>query len=197
MIDSFPAKYLEGAKWKRCRISAVFGDSSFSVMVTGVVKNGDTSEVRKIRESIFHLDHQKIYCRSLAEADFTLDDSHSEFKFSNHNAMLYLYTIGGEKQREQPKPIFMVMELPRVDGMDINAVVNKISMSMEDKGFYKKVSILKTHPISKIIRHGGMCNTKSARRTGNVLFFWSFRGMYKYYCLGYCKTDFENELKSF
>lgn len=200
VIDSFPAKYLEVQNGNDAGISAVFGDSSFSVMVTGVVKNGDTSEVRKIRESIFHLDYQKKFIVDpLADADFTLDDSHSKFKFSNHNAMLYLYTIGGEEAKgNNQNPFFMVMELPRVDGMDINAVVNKISMSMEDKGFYKKSAtdenrtLFQNYPAMEYVQYGNL--------QGEPVMFYSLiiQGMYKYYCLqGIAKTDFENELKSF
>lgn len=114
IIDGYPAKYVKmQGDPNTISINMVFGDSSFSVMLMGVYPSDKEDIGEEIKQSILSASYTKdLKVDPFATAFFSLDDSDSQLKFSQANTNLFVYTINGETENNDGKPIMLVLPLP-------------------------------------------------------------------------------------
>ena len=100
-LNGFPAKFafIQGDPQTKV-YNLVFGDSTFSTMVMGVFATNDTKTGEQVRQAILSIYYDKAkQVDPFATALFKLDDRRSTFKFAKFAASMYMYYIGGIKER--------------------------------------------------------------------------------------------------
>ena len=136
-INGFAGKYiyLQGeAKSKAYLI--VFGDTTFSTMVTTLYPVNDEktgNEIISSLNTIYYDKNKKI--DPFETAKFTLDDKISRFKFLQYNANLYLYTIDGkDNSKDKDAPVVLVVQVPMDNSMSVKGLVDMFISKMQQNG---------------------------------------------------------------
>lgn len=114
-ISGYPAKMAvaqpepEGLVYQ-----AVFGDSTFSVMLMGACPIGDQESIKQVEQAIMSVYYDKSHkIDPFAGAPFKIDDSGSGLKFTSYNAGSFLYSINGVKKKEyDDEPVLMISVIP-------------------------------------------------------------------------------------
>ncbi|MBO9205137.1 MULTISPECIES: hypothetical protein [Niastella] len=136
-VNGYPAKYVSLQGDANARMYwLVFGDSSFSTMVMGVYPVGDLTsgkEILSALNTIYYDKNEKI--DPFAAAAFSLDDSQSKFKFFQFSTNMYVYTVGGMDNKNDPDAPFLVLtQMPIEKGMNAKNVGDMMLSKLEGYG---------------------------------------------------------------
>ncbi|OQP44548.1 hypothetical protein A4H97_09255 [Niastella yeongjuensis] len=136
-VNGYPAKYVSLQGDEKARMYwLVFGDSSFSTMVMGVYPAGDLTSGKAILgalNTIYYDKNEKI--DPFAAAAFSLDDSQSKFKFFQFSTNMYVYTVGGKDNKNEPDAPFLVLtQMPIEKGMKAKNVGDMMLSKLEGYG---------------------------------------------------------------
>lgn len=143
-IQGFPAKYiLMGYDSTLKSISIVFGNTTFSTMITAVYAFNDDKTEQEIQSSlktIYYKPHHII--DPLAAAAFTLDESKSTFKYSLLSAGMHVYSIGNSSEIKSTNddPMIIVSTIPREPKMTPKNIVEIYEKKIDQYGFSDKES---------------------------------------------------------
>ncbi len=145
-INGYPAKYAEiqGSINKK-GIGLIFGDTTFATMIMVQYPSEDTKTEEQVKKSLKTIYYDKnLKIDPLQTAPFTLDDSKSIFKFSTFSAGLYVYTLGGNPENEEP--FIIVFSTPRDTNINEQNISLMMLASVEKYGFilkkFKNISTL-------------------------------------------------------
>lgn len=114
-VNNFAAKYVELLPDKtHGAFEIVFGDSTFSTMVTAIYDATDFNTRSEIRQELYTIYYDKnMKVDPFATAAFTLDESTSIFKFASFSAGTFVYSIGGAKDTLGDQPFITVTTVPK------------------------------------------------------------------------------------
>jgi hypothetical protein len=136
-VNGYPAKYVSLQGDADARMYwLVFGDSTFSTMVMGVYPARDATSGKEILgalNTIYYDKNEKI--DPFAAAAFSIDDSQSKFKFFQYATNMYVYTIGGRDNKNDPDAPFLVLtQMPIEKGMTAKNVGDMMLSKLEGYG---------------------------------------------------------------
>jgi hypothetical protein len=136
-VNGYPAKYVSLQGDANARMYwLVFGDSSFSTMVMGVYPAGDNTsgkEILSALNTIYYDKNEKI--DPFEAAAFSLDDSQSKFKFFQYVTNMYVYTMGGMDNKNDPDAPFLILtQMPIEKGMKAKNVGDMMLSKLEGYG---------------------------------------------------------------
>lgn len=144
MQDGYEAAWfeIEGEnKLRKCQF--VFGDSTFTVLMTIFCPENDRSTYQAIKKSLSSVTYQKDKVMNpLAETFFILDDSVTRLKFTRFMANFYMYTLNGEKEPKKDAPMLMVIPLSGYSG-DADILVKALLEKLGKQG------IVSLHEVSR------------------------------------------------
>lgn len=135
-IGGFPAKFIRViAADQSHMMNAVFGDSTFSVMIMGAYLPGDKSAEETIRKSILSAGYNKDFAVDpFSNAFFSLDDSKSRLKYSNAAAGMFMYTIEGKEGNGPDQPMALVLPLPKDYFTTAKSMAESMIAGLQEKG---------------------------------------------------------------
>jgi hypothetical protein len=140
-VNNFPGKYIfmEGDQGTKA-ISMVFGDSTFSSMITAIYPTADTKTGDAIKEALQTIYYDKtLKVDPFAAAVFTLDDTRSRFKFAKSNAGLFMYSLDGANKNSYEKESFVtVLTVPWEEKMSVRDVSAMCLSKFEQYGLTDK-----------------------------------------------------------
>ena len=136
-VNGYPAKYVSLQGDANARMYwLVFGDSSFSAMVMGVYPATDANTGKEILgalNTIYYDKNHKI--DPFASAAFSIDDSQSTFKFFHYTTNMYVYTVNGQDNKDDPDAPFLVLtQMPIEKGMSAKNVGDMMLSKLEGYG---------------------------------------------------------------
>jgi len=112
IINGFPAKllYMQANPTVKTYL-LTFGDTSFSVLATGLFASEETGEGDQIKQALLSITyHKNVKADPLAIAPFRLDERKSAFKFVKSAAGLFYYSLGGlDKKDSSQDPMLLLM----------------------------------------------------------------------------------------
>ncbi len=95
-------------------VNVVFGDSTFSVMLTGTYSVLDNKLGEQIKTSLLSASYEKdIEVDPFANTFFSFNDSNSDLKFAQANANMFIYTIAGSMDNQLDKLTLIVVPVPK------------------------------------------------------------------------------------
>ena len=114
-FSSYPAKFALLSNAGKRSMMLVFGDTTFSVMITGLYPENNIALETTVREIIFSTVYdKKIRIDHLAAAKFILKDHDSKFKFAKASSGTFFYSLKGNVKNEYiDEPFVTVCSLPR------------------------------------------------------------------------------------
>jgi hypothetical protein len=112
VLNGFPAKllYLQVNPTVKTYL-LTFGDTSFSVLATGLFASEEEGEGDRIKQALLSITyHKRVKADPLAIAPFQLDDKKSAFKFVKATAGLFYYSLGGLDIKDSSRdPMLLLM----------------------------------------------------------------------------------------
>lgn len=140
-VNGFPAKYIfmQGDQNAKA-ISLVFGDTTFSTMITGIYPSTDDITGDQIQNAIKTIYYDKsLKIDPFATASFTLDETKSIFKFSKSISGMFMYYIGGvDKRSFNDEPFITVTTIPKDPSMNAKIISEMMVSSLEQYGLAEK-----------------------------------------------------------
>jgi len=128
-VNGYPAKYISLQGDPEAKgFSLVFGDTSFSTAIMCFYPSNDDATEREILQSLNTIYYDKTHKIDPFEAAaFSIDEKASKFKFLNSNPPLYLYTIGGVDDRNNPDASSVaVTQIPFDRAVGLKGVVGQM-----------------------------------------------------------------------
>ncbi|MEM9675087.1 MAG: hypothetical protein ACFB15_12860 [Cyclobacteriaceae bacterium] len=135
-IDGYPAKYvvMQGEPTV-ITVNLVFGDSTFSTMITGMYPVHDESLGNEVKQSILSASYNKdVVVDPFVSTFFSLDDTETDLKFSQSSANMFIYTIDGQTENNENKPMMLVIPLPNDDTLTPKQTSEQMMTSLQGKG---------------------------------------------------------------
>lgn len=136
-VNGYPAKYVSLQGDANARMYwLVFGDTSFSTMVMGVYPEMDAASGKEILSALNTIYYDKeLKIDPFAAAAFSIDDSQSKFKFFQFSTNMYVYTVGGKDNKNDPNAPFLVLtQMPIEKGMTAKNVGDMMLSKLEGYG---------------------------------------------------------------
>ncbi|MFL5744136.1 MAG: hypothetical protein ACJ751_05690 [Niastella sp.] len=136
-VNGYPAKYVSLQGDANARMYwLVFGDTTFSTMVMGVYPETDATTGKEILSALNTIYYDKNYkIDPFASAAFSIDDSRSTFKFFHYTTNMYVYTINGQDNKDDPDAPFLVLtQMPVEKGMSAKNVGDMMLSKLEGYG---------------------------------------------------------------
>jgi len=136
-VNGYPAKYVSLQGDANARMFwLVFGDSSFSTMVMGVYPATDTKTGKQILDALNSICYDKnLKIDPFASAAFSIDDAQSKFKFFQYSTNMYVYTVNGQDNKNDPDAPFLVLtQMPIEKGMTAKNVGDMMLSKLEGYG---------------------------------------------------------------
>jgi hypothetical protein len=117
-----------------------FGDSEFAVMVVGKLQHNNTRDRQEVLSALLtiYLNKSSVPDYS-ALSNYTLDLSHSEFKFNSNMSQVFYYTINGQGDpvNNPFENVIIVMTLPSMESFEARKDYSKSMIQS-----YKKNGVL-------------------------------------------------------
>ncbi|RZJ57332.1 MAG: hypothetical protein EOO55_03650 [Hymenobacter sp.] len=110
-LGGYPAKYLylQATAAAKTHILA-FGDSTFTVLLTGLFSASDEVAGQQIKQALFSSTYQKkALLAPFATATFNVAVNESKFKFVHYSGSMYTYTAGKATDKMVPDRAVMVL----------------------------------------------------------------------------------------
>lgn len=151
-IGNFPAKTVHLKTFETEGFVLVFGDSTFSTMITGMTLPDDSVSLNQIKnclESVFY--DKSLVVNPLDFAKFELKTNDSKYKFAKSSANMYVYSVDGMvKDSYQSESYFMVSQIPYVENqMTPKSIAQEMLQSQEQYGLsFKKPDTENTNKIN-------------------------------------------------
>jgi len=135
-IGGFPAKFIKViAEDQSHMMNAVFGDSTFSVMIMGAYLPEDEAAEETIRKSILSAGYNKDFeVDPFSNAFFSLDDSKSRLKYANAAAGMFMYSIDGKDGNAPDQPMALVLPLPKDVFTTAKSMAESMIIGLQGKG---------------------------------------------------------------
>jgi len=143
-VNGYPAKLLLGQGEGPAKMyELVFGDTTFSTMVTGMYKVGDDATAHEIIAAINSIVYdKKVNVDPFETAYFSIDEKASTFKFLRSTSNMYVYSIGGiEHPEDANAPMLLVTQMPKQDGLSMKDVVAQMISQGGKYGFQDPVVV--------------------------------------------------------
>ena len=136
-VNGYPAKYVALQGDANAQMFwLVFGDSTFSTMVMGVYPAGDLAsgkEILSALNTIYYDKNERI--DPFAAAAFSVDDSQSKLKFFQFSTNMYVYTMNGMDNKNDPDaPFLVITQMPIEKGMNAKNVGDMMLSKLEGYG---------------------------------------------------------------
>jgi hypothetical protein len=200
-VNGFPAKYIFMQGDANTNAYAlVFGDTTFSTMIMASCPANDKVTNQEILKAINSIWYDKsIKIDPLATASFSLNDKDSKFRFSQYNANIYLYTIGGASTKEdKDAPAVIVTQFPNDNSMTLKSIADMMVGKLQEYGA--------TNPEIKNVSVQLLNGADSYQM--EVYTQMQGKNAMIYYCIvaknevaiifeGVAKSDYENNLQEF
>jgi hypothetical protein len=139
-VNGYPAKMalMQGDPTAKV-YNLVFGDSTFSIMITAIFPSNDNAVKEQVEKALASIYYDKTkQVDPFATAPFKLDDSQSVFKFANFTASIYVYSVNGVKKSSyDDDPYLMVISLP-AEGVTPEGAANSMLSSIQKYGMVIK-----------------------------------------------------------
>ncbi len=200
-VGGFPAKTVHLKTFKTEGFGLVFGDSTFSTMVTGMIPLGDSvslNQVKKCLESISYDKTMKI--DPLEFAKFELDTKKSKYKFAKSSASIYMYSIDGiVKDSYDDDPMFTVNQLPYdKTQMTPKLIAQQMILSQMQYGlYYDKLEEESTEKINGYKSYETHFRGELKGKQVLMYLLVVVKGDNSFTCIGMAKSDFEKQLKEY
>lgn len=200
-VEGFPAKKVHYKNEEQEGYFLVFGDSTFSTTITGMVYSNDTESLRQVEKCISNISYDKsLSIDPLAFAKFKLNTEKSAYKFLNSSAGMYTYTLKGrEIDSFDNESIFMVGQLPYFEKeITLEALNDQIFMSRKNNGLhvtdiiYEEIIVIDGSKAYEIIADG-LLNNKKVRLYSLVI----AKGNNAFSCSGIAKNNFETNMEEY
>ena len=200
-VNGFPAKYVSLQGDANAKMYwLVFGDSSFSTMLMGVYPAADQTTGNQIVSALntIHYDKTK-KVDPFEAAAFSLDDKQSKFKFFQFNANMYVYTIDGVNNKDNPDaPFIVVTQMPK----DRNTTTKEVARMILDKmqGYGLTNAEVKNATQEKIDGYDAYEAEVHGQMEGKASIIFQFviaKGDKVISMQGVTKTDLEENLQAF
>ncbi|MDW3193903.1 MAG: hypothetical protein R8G66_16135 [Cytophagales bacterium] len=135
-IGNYPAKMIKViAADDSHMINAVFGDSTFSVMIMGAYLPEDKSAEATIKQSILQAEYNKDFeLDPFASAFFSIDESNTKLKFAHSGAGMFIYTVDGKENNEKDQPMALVLPLPKDMFTTAQSMAEAMVTGLKQKG---------------------------------------------------------------
>lgn len=148
-FNKFEAIYLEGpSKYpNETKLSLIFGDETFFVMIVGVCKSDDLEgkkELRKIFKSVYY--DKSLQIDPLELANFEFDASITNFKYAATSSNIFMYSDKGKDGLQDPDAnILQITVMPEMTDEDAAYFANDLLWRYEKNGLkLKSKNIIKT-----------------------------------------------------
>jgi hypothetical protein len=148
-LNKFEAIYLEGpSKYpNETKLSLIFGDETFFVMIVGVCKSDDLEgkkELQKILKSVYY--DKSLQIDPLELANFEFDASITNFKYAATASNIFMYSDKGKDGLQDPDAnILQITIMPEMTDEDAAYFANDLLWRYEKNGLkLKSKNIIKT-----------------------------------------------------
>ena len=141
-IDGFQAKFshIKGTDNSE-RVNVVFGDSTFSVMVTAIFPTSSREELfSEIKKAFLKIKYDKtLVVDPFASSAFKVEKNESKFKFAKSSANMFVFSENGiNKESFDDEPIVMISSLPFDETMSKEKLLEVLVNGLIEQGFVKK-----------------------------------------------------------
>ncbi len=135
-IDGYEAKLVVlKADANLIAINVVFGDSTFSVMITGTYSTLEPKIGEQVKASLLSASYKKdIEIDPFANTFFSFNDTESELKFMQANANMFIYTINGSSDNQFEKPTLIVLPVPYDNMTSLKKMAESMIEQFKGKG---------------------------------------------------------------
>ncbi|MCR8666243.1 hypothetical protein NO995_00975 [Aestuariibaculum sp. M13] len=200
-VGEFPAKTVHIETIDNEGYALVFGDTTFSAMVMGMLAPGDSESLKQIETCLQSISYNKtLKIDPLEFAKFELNTQNSTYKFAKSSASMFIYSVDGiVKDSYDDDPMFMVNQMPYdAAQMTAKSIAQEMLLSQKQRGLtYDKLEEESTESIKAYSSYE--THLKGTLNGREVLMYLSVvaKGENSFVCIGLAKGDYENQLKEF
>lgn len=118
----------------------VFGDTTFSAMVVGLVPSVDTSSSNSVRHALGTVTYDKeVVVGPYEGTSFRANDRSTELKFAKKGGGIWLYSRDGVSKTSygDDEPVLMALPVPFGAPYTCTSMADKMISGLEEKGFSK------------------------------------------------------------
>jgi hypothetical protein len=139
-VNGYKAKYAYiDAKSVTRNHMLVLGDSTFSIMLIGIVTSKDDRLSASVKKAMFTASYDKsLKVDHMANAFFSVDESRSSFKFAHAAANLFAFSRGGKMDDKGGEPVVLAMPLPATPSMTPESLAASMASGFAQKGVVVK-----------------------------------------------------------
>jgi len=201
LVDEFPAKMVHYKSAIAEGYVIVFGDSTFSTMITGMVTKEDEKSLLQIEKCLNNITYDKSLKVDLLEfAKFELNTENSIYKFLKASSSMYTFTIGGKEiESIKEESTFTVAQIPYDENqLTLESVSQEIISTQLNNGFqYNKIISERTfehngNEAYELLAEGVYENQEIQSYLLVVV-----KGNTTLYCSGLAKDDYERNLEEY
>jgi hypothetical protein len=197
-VNGYAAKYASlqaNAAVKTHQV--VFGDTTFSTMLVAIIPAGDSVVEQQMVGAILSARYDKNFKPNpLAAASFTLDTKKSKLKFAQMVANIFLYTLSGKENSDEPG--LMVIPMPANPLLTPEFLASSMVDGFKKKGF-TDIEI-KNKSVEKVNGYNAYEAEVYAKNDGKQAMVYQLvviSGDKAIVMQGLAKSDFEASLKEF
>jgi len=141
-IDGFQAKFshIKGTDSSE-RVNVVFGDSTFSVMVTAIFPTSSREELfPEIKKAFLKIKYDKtLVIDPFASSAFIVEKNESKFKFARASANMFIFSENGiDKESYDDEPMVMITSFPFDESLTKESFLEDLVNGLIKQGFIKK-----------------------------------------------------------
>lgn len=141
-IDGFQAKFshIKSADNSE-RVNVVFGDSTFSVMVTAFFPSSSSEELFPgIKKSFLKIKYDKnLIIDPFASSAFKVEKNESKFKFAKASANMFIFSENGiDKKSYEDEPMVMISSYPLDESVTKEKLIEDSVNGLIQQGFVNK-----------------------------------------------------------
>ncbi|HLW40963.1 hypothetical protein [Brumimicrobium sp.] len=198
-IQGFSAKKVQIQSSGMNFTALIFGDSTFSAMMTGMAPIGDKSSIKQIEQALNSVKYDKtLKINSLKIAKFKLNTDKSPYKFAQHSSSMYIFTKYGEQTSEWDELSLVVSELPFEVGFTVEGLAQQAIIGLTNNGFeYEKLLSERSLVLNNIqafeLEVAGKMNEKDVI----VYLLTLAKGDNSFTLMGIAKNDLKLEISEF
>ena len=200
-VGDFPAKTVHLKTFDTEGFGLVFGDSTFSTMIMGMIPPGDSISLKQIENCLKAVSYDKsLKIDPLDFAKFEINTKNSIYKFAKSSASMYMYSVNGiNKDSYDDEPMFMVNQLPYEETQTNPKIIGQqMILSQKQYGlYYDELEEESTENINGYSSYE--THFKGDLKGKEVLMYLLVvaKGENAFTCIGMAKGDFEKHLKEY
>lgn len=200
-VGKFPAKTVHLKTFDTEGFGLVFGDSTFSTMIMGMIPPGDTISLKQIENCLKSVSYDKLLkIDPLEFAKFQLNTRNSSYKFAKSSASMYIFSIDGVvKDSYDDEPMFMVNQLPYEETkMTPKIIAQQMILNQMQYGLY--YDELEEESTENINGYNSYETHFMGELKGKEVLMYLLvvaKGENAFTCVGMAKNDYKKQLKEY